>query len=66
MLVLMLMSMLMSHASVDLFVLSLVLLCAYAYVASENQALISRQDIRHNRQMTEKYSLVIQCVLKIT
>ena len=39
MLVLMLMSMLMSHASVDLFVLSFVLPCAYAYVASENQAL---------------------------
>ena len=38
MLVLMLMSMLMSHASVDLFVLSFVLPCAYAYVASENQA----------------------------
>ena len=37
--VLMLMSMLMSHASVDLFVLSFVLPCAYAYVASENQAL---------------------------
>ena len=40
MLVLMLMSMLMSHASVDLFVLSFVLPCAYAYVASENQALL--------------------------
>ena len=39
MLVLMLMSMLMSHASVDFFVLSFVLPCAYAYVASENQAL---------------------------
>ena len=39
--VLMLMSMLMSHASVDLFVLSFVLPCAYAYVASENQALNS-------------------------
>ena len=39
MLVLMLMSMLMSHASVDLFVLCFVLPCAYAYVASENQAL---------------------------
>ena len=38
MLVLMLMSMLMSHAPVDLFVLSFVLPCAYAYVASENQA----------------------------
>ena len=37
-LVLMLMSMLMSHASVDLFVLSLILSCAYAYVTSENQA----------------------------
>ena len=40
MLVLMLMLMLMSHASVDLFVLSFVLPCAYAYVASENQALL--------------------------
>ena len=39
MLVLMLMPMLMSHASVDSFVLSFVLPCAYAYVASENQAL---------------------------
>ena len=40
MLVLMLMSMLMSHAS-DFFVLSFVLPCAYAYayVASEDQAL---------------------------
>ena len=37
----MLMSMLMSHASVDLFVLSFVLLCAYVYVASENQALVT-------------------------
>ena len=37
--VLVLMSMLMSHASVDLFVLTFVLPCAYAYVASENQAL---------------------------
>ena len=35
----MLVLMLMSHASVDLFVLSFVLPCAYAYVASENQAL---------------------------
>ena len=35
----MLISMPMSHASVDLFVLSFVLPCAYAYVASENQAL---------------------------
>ena len=38
MLVLMLMWMLMSHAPVDLFVLSFDLPCAYAYVASENQA----------------------------
>ena len=30
--------MLMSHASVDLFVLSFVLPCAYAHVASEDQA----------------------------
>ena len=30
---------LMSHASVDFFVLSFVLPCAYAYVAGENQAL---------------------------
>ena len=37
-LVLMLMSMLMSYASVDFFVLSFVLSCAYAYVTSENQA----------------------------
>ena len=36
---LVLMLMLMSHASVDFFVLSFVLPCAYAYVASENQAL---------------------------
>ena len=41
MLVLMLMSMLMLHASVDFFVLSFVLPCAYAYVASENQALVT-------------------------
>ena len=39
MLVLMLMSMLMSYASVDFFVLSFVLSCAYAYVTSEDQAL---------------------------
>ena len=32
----MLMTMLMSHASVDFFVLSFVLPCAYACVASEN------------------------------
>ena len=41
MLVLMLTSMLMSHASVDFFVLSFALPCAYAYAASENQALFS-------------------------
>ena len=35
---LVLMSMLMSHASVDFFDLSFVLPCAYAYVVSENQA----------------------------
>ena len=35
MLVFMLMSMLMWHASKDLFVLSFVLPCAYAYVASK-------------------------------
>ena len=39
MFVLMLMSMLMSYASVDFFVLSFLLSCAYAYVASEDQAL---------------------------
>ena len=38
MLVLMLRSILMSHASVDFFVLSFVLPCTYGYVASENQA----------------------------
>ena len=32
------MSMFMSYSSVDLFVLSFVLPCAYAYVASEDQA----------------------------
>ena len=39
---LVLMSMLMPHASVGLFVLSFVLPCAYAYayVASENEALV--------------------------
>ena len=41
MLVLMLMSMLMSQASVDFFVLSFVLPCAHANVASEDQALSS-------------------------
>ena len=35
----MLMSMLMSHASEVFFVLSFVLPCAYAYVATENQAI---------------------------
>ena len=35
----MLVLMLMSHSSKDLFVLSFVLPCAYAYVVSENQAL---------------------------
>ena len=39
MLVLMLMSMLMSYASVGFFVLSFVLSCAYAYVTGEDQAL---------------------------
>ena len=38
MLVLMLMSLLVSDASVNLFVLSFVFPCACAYVASENQA----------------------------
>ena len=43
MFVLMLMSILMSHASVDLFVLSLFyLVFMHAYVASENQALVKR------------------------
>ena len=42
MLVLMLMSMLMSHALVNFFVLSFVFPCAYAYVASENQTLQNR------------------------
>ena len=37
-LMLMLMSMLMSYASVDFFVLPFVLSCAYAYVTSEDQA----------------------------
>ena len=37
--VLYLCSMLMSHASVNFFVLSFVLPCAYAYAASEDQAL---------------------------
>ena len=41
MLVLMLVSMLMSYASVDFFVLSFVLSCAYAYyVTSEDKALL--------------------------
>ena len=43
----MLVLMLMSHASVDLFVLSFVLPCAYAYVASENQALRQTTNVRH-------------------
>ena len=37
----MLMTMLKSHASVDFLVLSFVLPCAYAYVASETQALVA-------------------------
>ena len=48
MLALMLMSMLMSHASADLFVLSFVLPRAYAYVASENQALTTNGTINTN------------------
>ena len=36
----MLILMLMSYASVDLFVLSFVLSCAYAYVISEDQTLL--------------------------
>ena len=55
MLVLTLMSMLMSHASVDFFVLSFVLPCAYAYVASEHQLAVhmsraspaNRADLSH-------------------
>ena len=43
MLVLMLMWMLVSYASVDFFALSFVLSCAYAYVTSEDQALSSYQ-----------------------
>ena len=34
------MSILMSQVSVDLFVFSFVLPCAYAYVASEDQAVV--------------------------
>ena len=49
MLVLMLMSMLMLHASVDIFVLSFVLPYAYAYVASENQALHSELTLFYKR-----------------
>ena len=58
MLVLMLMSMLMSHASVDLFVLSFVLPCAYAYVASENQALslVFTSDISISKIRKDKFS----------
>ena len=50
MLVLMLMSMLMSYASVDFFVLSFVLSCANAYVTSEDQALVTRS--RNNDVMS--------------
>ena len=43
MFMLMLMSMLMSHVSVDFFVLSFVLPCAYVYVASEEDQALSTE-----------------------
>ena len=61
MLVLMFMSLLVSHASVDIFVLSFVLPCVYAcaYVANKNQALeitvsvfvVSLQVFRDDREL---------------
>ena len=62
MLVLMLMSMLMSHASVDLFVLSFVLPCAYASVASENQALGILRFIGRQRDGKGKKTLYDMCL----
>ena len=46
MLVFVLMSMLMSYASVDFFVLSFVLSCAYAYVTGEDQVLCHNRALR--------------------
>ena len=51
---LVLMSMLLSHASVDIFVLSFVLHCSYAYVASEDQALKPGFHWRHKHKVKQK------------
>ena len=51
MFVLMIMSILMSYASVDFFVLSFVLSCAYAYVTSEDQALLANLIVSRDRLM---------------
>ena len=51
MLVLMLMSMLMSHASVNFFVLSFVLPGAYAYFASEDHRIENKQKGHSNRNL---------------
>ena len=58
--VLMLMSMLMSHASVDLFVLSFVLPCAYAYVASENHAGFKHKH-KHKLKQKAKQGNAVKC-----
>ena len=64
MLVLMLMSMLLSHASVDIFVLSFVLHCAYAYVASEDQALKPGFHWRHKHKHKVKQKTIQRSPLK--
>ena len=59
MLVLMLMSMLMSHTSVDFFVLSFVLPRAYAYVISENQAIMSTCNFNYTKPFCFKCGPIV-------
>ena len=50
------MSVLMSHASVDFFVLFFLLPCAYAYVASEDQVIKqSRETLKQKQVMIRDY-----------
>ena len=58
----MLMSMLMSHDSVDFFVLSFILPCVYAYVASETRlyslSVLSKRQIQTNCGPSQRMSVV--------
>ena len=62
-LVFMLMSMLMSYASVDFFVFSFVLFCAYAYVTSEDQAFTT---VKPSNFSTQKLNFSTLTLINVT